>query len=162
MFKNSLVIFSVCLVLLCFGGCGGADNTVSDLSSDIDNVSVDDNIEDDIRELINNYFSAFKSHSHQMLTEYTTSECNFNYDQTAFEEFSRYISDFTVDEIDFKNMEGGDKLELSVKYTLFFSEEYLEQGSGKEREHKYYDDFIVEKNQDGKYVISSAQHKGEG
>lgn len=160
MIKNKIKLFVFCICILCLSGCStDTPETVDEVSG----VSVSDSFTDGVTRLMDNYCQALKEHDYNKITECTTSEYEWNYNQTGFEEFSMYISDCSVEEIDFSHVQSdSNKFTVPVRYTIVYSDDYLSDNGSTGGSYSYYDDFTVEKNDDDIYRISASQHKGAG
>lgn len=156
--KNKIFLLFFCIFILnFFAGC----NNEQDIDN-IKDISTEEKFNQEISNLIENYFIAIKEHSYQQMTEYTNENYIMNYNQTYFEDFTRYITDYTVDEIvldDLKNNNG--TYTVSVKYTLFYSDNYITEENSIGGNCLYYDDFTIIKN-DENYIIFDVRHKGVG
>lgn len=158
---KKILAFIFGISVLCMGGC--SNNTTETTEENISTVSITEDFTETVTELIENYFRALKEHSHSQLTEYTTSDYIMNYNQTYFDEFTLYISDCTVDEINFGCVQNSNnKFTVPVRYTIVYSEDYITDNSNVNDDYSYYDDFVIEKTDDETYKISSSEHKGVG
>lgn len=163
MLKNKIVILIACVAALCLCSCSGGSDEKIVSEDEVSEVSVEDNLAESTDELINNYFQALKEHSYQQMVECTTSDYVMNYDQTGFEEFVRYLTDYTIYDKDFSNINNNDNtFTIAVKYTLTYSDEYINEDSESGGNYSYYDDFTIKKDDSGEYKISLVEHKGAG
>ena len=161
--KNKISVIVACTMALCLCGCNGSSDEEVVSDNEISEVSVESDIAESAEQLIDRYFQAIKEHNHQQMVECTTSDYSMNYDQTGFEEFVRYITDYTVYDTDFSSVgSNDDTFTVAVKYMLEYSDEYVEQNSESGGNYSYYDDFVIEKDDSGEYRISSVEHKGAG
>lgn len=157
MSKKFLIWFVLCACVLCFSACGGKNEGVPS-DDEVSGVSVSDRFTDSVSTLINDYFTALKTHDHKQILEITTEDFQWNYDQTDFENSVKYITNASVDEIEFGSVQSdGNAYTVPVKYTLEYSDENSDGGGN----YSYYDDFVILEN-DGIYKISAALHKGAG
>ncbi|MDD6489007.1 MAG: hypothetical protein PUG48_04225 [Clostridia bacterium] len=155
MLKKLLILSVLCACVLCFTACGGQGESVM-TDDEVSGISVSDSFTDSVSTLINDYFDALKTHDHKKILEITTEDFQWNYDQTDFENSVKYITNTSVDEMEFGKVQNeGKAYTVPVKYTLEYSEE---NSNGK---YSYYDYFIIQEN-DGIYKISAVLHKGEG
>lgn len=157
MLKKFLILSVFCACLLCFTACGGQNEIVTS-DDEVSGVSVNDSFTDSVSTLINDYFDALKAHDHKKILEITSDDFLWNYDQTDFENSVKYLTNASVDEIEFGSVQNdGNAYTVSAKYTLEYSDENSD-GGGK---YSYYDDFVIQEN-DGAYKISATLHKGAG
>ena len=155
MLKKLLILSVLCACVLCFTACGGQGERIP--NDEVSGVSVSDSFTDSVSTLINDYFDALKTHDHKKILEITTEDFQWNYDQTDFENSVKYITNASLDEVEFGSVQNeGNAYTVPVKYTLEYSEENSDSGK-----YSYYDDFVIQEN-DGIYKISATLHKGAG
>lgn len=155
MLKKFLILSVLCACVLCFTACSGQGESVP--NDEVSGVSVSDSFTDSVSTLINDYFTALKTHNHKQILEITTEDFQWNYDQTDFENSVKYITNASLDEVEFGSVQNeGNAYTVPVKYTLEYSEENSDGGK-----YSYYDDFVIQEN-DGTYKISATLHKGAG
>lgn len=156
MLKKLLILSVLCTCVLCFTACGSQGESVP--NDEVSGVSVSDSFTDSVSALINDYFTALKTHNHKQILEITTEDFQWNYDQTDFENSVKYITNASVDEMEFGSVQNeGNAYTVPVKYTLEYSEENSDGGGN----YSFYDDFVIQEN-DGTYKISAVLHKGAG
>ncbi len=159
--RKSRMIFSLLIVVSIFMLlCGCQSESEDDGESSLISYSVDDEFAEDIAELFENYFNALKEQNYDDFVQYTSEEYYLNYNQTEFEELSKDIDDYEVNQIHFDTMTEDDgEYTLCITYTLYPSDE---DSDAEYDEYIYYDEAVIILNDNEEYIIYSLEHMAMG
>lgn len=163
MFKKILILSIAVLCVLSFSACNEKQPESTQSDDKISNISTNDSFKKDITNLINDYFNAIKAHNHQDILMCTTEDFKWNYNQTDFENSVRFLTDASIDEIEFEHIQNDSgKYTVPLKYTFKYSEEYTDENGQSGGEYLFYDDFVITKTDNDSYKIFDTRHKGAG
>ena len=148
------VFLSVSVVSLCSCENASEEETVS--GEDISYVSMGSVTADMLEDVITNYLSAVTEQDHIGIMSYTTEDFIWNYDETAFYDYSRYITDFSVTDVDEEHiMCRENEYTVPVSYVLTYSGVHTDDNEESQDagEYEYSRNFIIIYEED-RYLIS--------
>ncbi len=148
------VFLSVSVVSLCSCENAPEEETVS--GEDISYVSMGSDTADMLEDVITNYLSAVTEQDHIGIMSYTTEDFIWNYDETAFYDYSRYITDFSVTDVDEEHiMCRENEYTVPVSYVLTYSGVHTDDNGESQDagEYEYSRNFIIIYEED-RYLIS--------
>ena len=163
-FSAALSVALICGVLLVMSACG-EDTEGEDISAEeISYVSEGTETVESLKDVIASYFSAVVRQDYVNITRYTTEDFIWNYDETGFYDYSRYITDFSVTEIETGNITVRDgEYTVPVSYTLTYSEAHTDENGGVQEagEYGYSRNFIITYKEE-RYLISDITERVMG
>lgn len=115
-------------------------------------------------ELIAAYFSAVAKQDHVNVTRYTTEDFIWNYDETGFDDYSRYITDFSVTEIDTAHItQENDEYTVPVSYVLTYDSPHTDENRDEQDSGDFtYNCNIVIVQEGDRYLISDITDRALG
>ena len=136
--------------LLC--GCGEKEPAGSLIVEETGYVSVDNEKIEAMTECIRGYLEAVSEHDHIRITELTEESFLYNYDETQFDEYCRYIDGFSIEAVGRENIsDSAGSFCVPVSYSLNYYAPFVDyngesQGSGS---YSYSADFVLKETGDG-------------
>lgn len=145
--------------------CSCSDNPEEDMSGeDISYVSEGDETADLLVDVITEYLTAISEQDHVSIMNCTTDDFVWNYNETAFYDYSRYITEFSLMDTDREHiMCEGSEYTVPVSYKLTYSSAHnYENGNSQAAgEYEYSRNFII-MYKEGKYLISDITERVMG
>ena len=150
-------------VLLCMilCSCGSADTEESPVELSF---VAETDIGTEIEELLKNYFDAVASKDHDAVALYTTEDFIWNYDQTGFMEYSRYIASAEVLDADTGHITVAEgEYTIPVSYVLNYDSPYIDENGESQSSGQYTinANFIIIKTEDA-YKITAVSDRAMG
>ncbi len=149
------------VVLLC--SCS-YDSEKEMSGEDISYVSDGSEKADMLADVVTKYLSAVSQQDHIGVMSNTADDFIWNYNETAFYDYSRCIKSFSVKDIDREHiMCKGDEYTVPVSYTLTYSEPYTDENGNSQDagEYEYSRNFIIICKED-RYLISDITERVMG
>ncbi len=144
-----LAVFSLVMVLC---GCGEKEPAGSLIVEETGYVSVEGEKLESMKECIRGYLEAVSEHDHTRITELTEESFLYNYDETQFDEYCRYIDGYSLEAVDSGSISASDgSFRVPVSYSLNYYAPFTDyngvsQDSGS---YIYSADFVLKETKDG-------------
>lgn len=161
-FRKTLIFVSVISFLL-LSGCG-SEQQEEQVSAEISYTAPAEDVSTEIKETIEAYLSAVAEQDHLNVTQYTTENFVWNYDETGFYDYSRDISGFSVEKVDTAHIvQNGDEYIVPVTYTLSYEFPYVDEDGVSQYEGDYmYDVNFIIKDDGETYRIDAVSDRPKG
>lgn len=157
-----VVFLSESVFLLC--SCGDENEEEIVFGEDIVYVSMGSETEKLLEETVRSYLTALSEQDHISIMLNTTEDFIWNYDETAFYDYSRYISDISVENIDKEHiMCRENEYTVPVSYTLTYTKDHVDENGKNQKagKYEYSRNFIIVYKED-RYLISDITERVMG